>query len=194
LVSNPDVLADPTISFRVAVAEFVALKCVAPAKAEQTAVVRRLVNGGTNGLPEVEVWLRKWQEALPGIDAPATLPRGADRDNKTLMSSKIMQGATGTAVSIGTAVVSKVAEHGNTTTSTMSMSDVASKVKQASDTVTTIKAAGDNTVAIVQTLKPVLGLGPDVWAAVAICAVIVGAVCVAFTIWERHKKLRDEGV
>ncbi len=64
LVSNPDVLANPAISFRVAVAEFVALKCVAPAKAGQTAVVRRLVNGGTNGLAEVQAWLRKWQEAL----------------------------------------------------------------------------------------------------------------------------------
>jgi putative chitinase len=194
LVSNPDQLADPRISFRVAVAEFVALKCVAPAERGQTAVVRRLVNGGNNGLSEVTVWVRKWTEALPGVDAVLPAPRAADRDNTSLMGSKIMQGATGTAGAIGTAVVSKVAEHGDTTTSTVSVSDIADKVQQASDTVTTIQTTADSATVVVQTMKPVLGLGPNVWAAVAVCAIIVAAVCIIFTMWERHKKFRDQGV
>jgi len=68
LIGNPDALADPRTSFRVAVAEFVALKCIGPASRRQTAVVRRLVNGGDNGLAEVTVWVRKWEEALPGVE------------------------------------------------------------------------------------------------------------------------------
>lgn len=194
IIDNPDLLADPVVSFRVAVAEFVSLKCVAPAKLGQTAVVRRRVNGGTNGLAEVTVWLRKWQEALPGVEAPLPAPRGTDSTNKTLMGSKIMQGAMGTAGSIGTAAVAKVAQHGDTTTTTMSVSDIADKVQQASDAVTTISIAKDNVSAVVEVAKPVLGLGPNVWATVAIVAILIAAVCIGFTMWERHKKLRDQGV
>lgn len=194
IIDNPDLLADPVISFRVAVAEFVALKCVAPAKRGQTAVVRKLVNGGTNGLAEVTVWVRKWTEALPGVEAPEPLPRGADSENKSLMSSKIMQGATGTAASIGTATLAKVAENANTTTSTVSVSDIADKVQQASDTITTVSIAKDNVSAIVEVAKPFLGLAPSMWAGIAIVAVLVAAVCIGFTMWERHKKLRDQGV
>lgn len=194
LVDSPDILADPRISFRVAVAEFVALKCVGPASRGQTAVVRKLVNGGKNGLAEVTVWVRRWTEALPGIEAPTPLPRGADSENTPLMGSKIMQGATGTAGAIGTAVVSKVAENANTTTQTVSVSDIADKVQQASDTITTVSAAKDSAMVVVQTVKPFLGLAPNTWAIVAVCAIVVAGVCIGFTMWERYKKLRDQGV
>lgn len=194
LISNPDVLADPKLSFRVAVADFVALKCVGPASRGQTAVVRRLVNGGKNGLAEVTVWVRRWEAALLGAEAPQPLPRGADRDNTSLMGSKIMQGAMGTAASIGTAAASKVAENANTTTQTVSINDVADKIQQASDTVTTVSVAKDNVSAIIQTAKPFLGLASNTWAIVAVCALVIAGVCIAFTMWERHKKLRDQGV
>lgn len=194
LVSEPDVLADSRLSFRVAVADFVALKCVAPAKRGQTAVVRRLVNGGSNGLAEVTVWVRKWTQVLPGIEAPAVTPRGADSQNKTLMGSKIMQGATGTAGSVAIAGVSAIAKNANTTTTTVGLQDVAERIQQASDTVTTVSIAKDNVSAIVETARPVLGLGPNTWAVIAICALVVAAVCIGFTMWERHKKLRDQGV
>lgn len=194
LISDPNVLADPKLSFRVAVADFVALKCTAPAKRRQTAVVRRLVNGGDNGLSEVVVWVRRWETALPGIEAPAITPRGADSQNKTLMGSKIMQGATGTAGSVAVAGVSAIAKSANTTTQTVSVSDIADKIQQASDNVTTVSVAKDNVSAIVETARPFFGLGPNTWAIVAVCALVVAAVCIGFTMWERHKKLRDQGV
>lgn len=197
LVDNPDVLADPHISFRVAVAEFCALKGGAAVKAAargQTAVVRRIVNGGTNGLAEVTVWVRKWEEALPGVEASVAAPRATDGTNKSLMSSKIMQGATATAGSIGTAAVAEVAKTANTSTSIVNVNDIADKVQQASDTITTVSMAKDNATAIVQTVKPFLGLAPGIWEGVAIVAIILAAVCIGFTMWERHKKLRDQGV
>lgn len=194
IVENPDLLADPEISFRVAVAEFVALKCVSPAKRGQTAVVRRLVNGGSNGLAEVTVWVRKWEEALPGVEAPLPAPRAADSTNKSLSSSKIIQGAAGAAASLGTAAASKVAEHANTTTSTVNINDVADKLQQASDVVTTISTAKDNISVIVTAAKPFLGLASDTWAIIAGCAIVVAAVFVGFVLWERYKKLRDQGV
>lgn len=134
-------------------------------------------------------WIEAQRCVLAGV-----LPRAADPDKKPLMSSKIMQGATGTAVSIGTAIASKTAEHANTETHTVSISDIAEKVQQANDTVTTIKTATDGATAIVQTMKPFLGLDSSTWAAVAVTAVLVAGVFIAFTMWERHKKLRDQGV
>lgn len=194
IADNPDLLADPKISFRVAVAEFVALGCVGPAKQGNTTLVRKKVNGGSNGLHEVAVWVTHWMNALPGDDAPLPAPRAADSTNKTLMGSKIMQGATGTAGSIVLAAGSKVAENANTETHSVSVSDIADKVQQASDAVTTVSMAKDNVTAIVQTAKPFLGLASGTWAAVAVCAMLVAAVFIAFTMWERHKKLRDQGV
>lgn len=194
LVDHPEMLADPATSFRVAVAEFVALKCVAPASRRQTAVVRRLVNGGNNGLAEVTVWVRKWEEYLPGVEASEPAPRAADSTNKTLMGSKIMQGATGTAASLGTAVVSKVAENANTSTSVVSIQDVGDRIQQASDTITTVQVAKDNATAIVQTMKPFLGLASGTWGAIAVFAIVAASAFIAFTMWERHKKLRDQGV
>lgn len=194
LISNPDVLAEPALSFRVAVADFVALKCVGPASRGQTAVVRRLVNGGTNGLHEVEVLVRSWTEVLPGIEAPAVTPRGADSQNKTFTSSKIAQGGMATAGSIATGIGAEVVKQANTTTSTINVSEIADKVQTASDTISTVQVAADNATAIVHTIKPFLGMSPGVWSTITVIAITAAAVAIGFTLWERWKKLRDQGV
>lgn len=195
LYNNPEWLEDPATSFRVAAAEFKALKCLPAADADDVTLVTRRVNGGRNGLAERTVLLRQWKTVLPEIETPVRLPRGApDPEQKSLVSSKIMQGATGTAASIAAAAASKVAENANTHTSTISLSDVADKVQQASDAVTTISAVKDNAVAVVQVAKPFMGLMPGTWSLIAVVALGVAAVCVGWTIWERYKKMRDQGV
>jgi putative chitinase len=97
LAADPDQIADPEISFRVAVAEFVALRCVEPAKRDDVRTVTRRVNGGTNGLAERQVWLRKWKAVLADPKAraePEPLPRGAEpAPEKPLVKSKIAQAA-----------------------------------------------------------------------------------------------------
>lgn len=201
IIENPDLLADPTISFTVAVAEFAALGCIALARKGLTdpiiTAVRRKVNGGTNGLAAVRVNVHKWAEALPQVEAPAIVPRGADTktdENKGLMSSKIMQGATGTAASVGTAALAKVAENANTETTTVSVSSIADKVQSAADTVTTVSAAKDSAMVVVQTVKPFLGVAPNTWAIVAMVALGVAVVAIGYTLWERYAKKRDSGL
>jgi putative chitinase len=179
LVGNPDQLEDPKISFRVACAEFAALGCIPWAKADNVTKVRRLVNGGTNGLDEVGVWIRKWKEALPDIEAPPQPPRAADSTNgPKLMQSKIAQG---TVVSAATTTVGIGAQ-------------VTSYLQTTSDAVTTAKTTTDNAVQIVHTVKPIFGLLPDQMMGIAIgCAIVALAVC-GYTFWQRYKKLRDQGV
>ncbi|MET4187628.1 putative chitinase [Bradyrhizobium sp. JR1.7] len=194
LADNPALLADPKISFEVAVAEFVALGCVGPAKKGMTERVRRLVNGGTNGMHEVSVWVARWSDAMPDIEAPVEAPRGADTNNKTLGNSKIMKGVISTAVPTVIGAASKMAENGNTETHTVSISDVADKVAQASDTITTVQVAADSATAIVHTVKPFLGVPPNLWAAIAIAASVIALAALAYTGWQRWTKLRDQGV
>lgn len=196
LYTHPEVLEGPAASFEVAAAEFKALGCLSAADADNVTLVTRRVNGpNSNGLPERAVLTRQWKAMLPGIEAPATMPRGAeDLSQKSILSSKIMQGAGGTAASIATAVGAKVAETANTTTSTVSVNNIAEKVQQASDAVTTISVAKDNVTAIVQTVKPFLGLAPNTWAAIAILAITIAVLAVGYTMYQRYVKLRDQGV
>lgn len=197
LVGNPDMLADPHISFRVAVAEFVALKGGAAVRAAakgRTAVVRRIVNGGNNGLAEVTVWVRKWEEALPGVEASVPAPRAADSTNKTFTSSKITQGGMATAGSLATGIGAEVVKQANTTTSTINVSEIADKVQTASDTISTVQVAADNATAVVHTVSPFLGLSPAIWSTITVVAITAAAVAIGFTLWERWKKLRDQGV
>lgn len=195
LEANPELLEDAATSFRVAAMEFAALNCIPAADADDVVLVTRRVNGGRNGLAERQVWLRRWKQALDGVDEPPKAPRAAPNvEAKPLMSSRIMQGVTGTAVSLATAGGAKVAEQANTSTSTVSLQDVTDKIQQASDTITTITAAKDSAVVVVQTVKPFLGLAPTTWALIAGVAFVVAVVAVAFTGWERWKKLRDQGV
>lgn len=194
IVDNPDLLADPEISFEVAVAEFVALKCVEPARHGQTERVRRLVNGGTNGMHEVSVWVARWSAAMPDVENPVMIPRGADTGNKTLGNSKIMKGVISTAVPTVIGAASKVAENANSETAHVSISDVSDKIQQASDTITTVQVATDSATAIVHTVKPFLGVPPNMWAAIAIGMGILAIGTLAYTGWQRWVKLRDQGV
>lgn len=194
IIDNPDLLVDPKIGFRVAVAEFVALGCLPWAKKGNTTVVRKKVNGGTNGLHEVSVWVTNWMHALPDIEAPLRAPRGADTGNKTLMQSKIMKGIVSTSIPTVIGTAAKVAENANTETSTVNVSDLADKVQKASDTISTVQMATDNATAIVQTVKPVLGLPPNMWAAIAIACAVIAIVTLAYTGYQRYAKMRDQGV
>lgn len=194
IATDPDKIADPVISFTVAVAEFVSLGCVGPASRMETVRVRRLVNGGSNGLAEVQVWVQHWSLALPEIDAPPIPPRGADTDNKTLMGSKIMKGIASTAGAAATAAGAQVAKNGNTTTETVDASTIQDHIQRTHDTITTVQATVDASKVLVQTVKPFLGLPANLWATIAIVAVIVAAGMLAYTGWQRWVKLRDEGV
>jgi putative chitinase len=178
IAENPDLLSDPAISFKVAVAEFVALGCVAPAKKSLTSVVRRKVNGGTNGLGEVEVWVRKWEEALPDVDAPEPLPRGSDAENtKSIADSPVVKGSIGAAIATGGTIASTVS---NVT-------------QQASDTVTQVQGAAENVHVVVKAVHPVLGLMPQVWEGIGIACGLIALVAVGYIVfqhWQTSRKAR----
>lgn len=173
LEENPEQLQDPAISFRVAAAEFKALKCLEPADADDVVLVTRRVNGGRNGLAERTVWLRKWKRALDDLEEPPQAPRGAPPEQpKGLMSTNIGKGG---AIGGGLATVSAGAQ-------------IAQAIKSVSDTSEAAKAINDNTVAII---KPLVGLPISIILAV----VSVAAVAMfAFVLWKRYRKLQDEGV
>lgn len=99
LYGDPDLIADPKVSFRVAAAEFVALNCLPAADKDDLRLVTRRVNGGYNGLADREAWLRKWKAALdagPDDTDEAPPPRGAEaQPDKPLSQSKIAWGGGG---------------------------------------------------------------------------------------------------
>jgi putative chitinase len=194
IILNPDALADPSISFRVAVAEFVHLGCVPWARQGNTKKVRTLVNGGSNGLAEVEIWVRKWEEALPGISPAPIAPRGSDTDSApTVGSSNIIRGAAGTLGSLATGELAHVASTANTETTTTVIGGLADKLQQANDTLQTVTVMKDNATAVVKVAKPFLGLAPTSWQLIAAIAVTVAVCCVGFIIYERWKKIHSEG-
>lgn len=78
LENKPELLENAAVSFEVAAAEFVALQCLPAADADDVGLVTRRVNGGTNGLAERTVWLRRWKTCLDGIEEPPAAPRGAE--------------------------------------------------------------------------------------------------------------------
>jgi putative chitinase len=178
IVDNPDLLADPKISFRVACAEFTALGCIPLARKRNTEAVRRKVNGGTNGMDEVKVWVRRWEKALPDIDAPAQVPRGADTGNRGLSDSTIVKGAAGTAIATGGTVASTIG------TATDTINSVHDTVQTTTDTISTVKDA----------VHPFLGLDPKVWAGIGIACAIAALIGCCYVGWRRYLKYRDEGV
>jgi putative chitinase len=194
IILNPDALADPVISFRVAVAEFVHLGCVPWARQGNTRKVRTLVNGGTNGLAEVEIWARKWEEALPGVTPAPLAPRGSDTGAApTITSSNIIRGAAGAAASLATGEGARQASHANIETTTTAISNVADKLQQANDTLQTVTVMKDNATAIVQVAKPFLGLAPSSWQIVAAVALTAAVCCIGLVIYERWRKIHTEG-
>lgn len=184
IVENPDLLADPKISFTVACAEFKALGCLPFARKRNTEAVRRKVNGGTNGMSEVKVWVRRWETALPDIEEPAKAPRGADTGDKPLAESTIMKGSVGTAVLTGGSILSQVG--------TVS--------EHASDTATTVQTTIDNAhnafdtaTTVVHTVHPFLGLMPQVWIGIGIACSIAALIGCGYIAWKRYAKYRDQG-
>lgn len=193
IIDNPDLLSDPEVSFRVAVAEFAALGCIPLAKAGRTKAVRTRINGGSNGMEEVVVWVHRWKAVLPQAETPIEAPRGADTGTKSILSSKIVQSAAGTAASAATAGMAEYARQGDVQTEKIDLHAVSDKIAMASDTITTITVAKENATAIVQTVKPLFGLPSRVWATIAVVAVIASFACIGWTIYERWKKKRESG-
>lgn len=199
IIDNPDLMEDPEISFRVAVAEFAKTKnglCIKLARSDKptkTEQIRKLINGGTNGMAEVKVWVARWQALLPDAETPVPVPRGADTGNRSLASSRIMKGVVTTAATTAVSAGAKVAENANTQTTTVPIDVVTEKITKASDAITTVQVAVDSGTAIVQTVKPFLGIPPNLWAAIAIGMSILAIGTLAYTGYQRYAKWRDTG-
>jgi predicted chitinase len=163
IIDNPDLLKDLEISFEVAVAEFAALGCIGLYKKGTTAV-RRRINGGTNGLKDCQAWVHRWSEALPQVESPTIVPRGADTcsaENKPLTESTIIKGSIGGGLATAGGIASQIGTAAGTVT------DTASTVH---DTVTSTIEAGK---VVHKAVKPFLGLMPEVWLGIGIaCGVI----------------------
>jgi putative chitinase len=172
LESNPEQLADPAIAFRVAVAEFVKLKCLGPAADDNITEVTRLVNGGRNGLAERTVWLRKWKDALEGTEEPSQRPRGAPcASAKPITRSTI---ARGSVFGVGLATVEAARQ----------IAQTASEVSSAA------KDTADNAGAVVSVAQPLLASPSLPWALLGIAVV----AAFGYVLWKRWRKLQDEGV
>lgn len=180
LESNPEQLEDPATAFRVAVTEFVAMGCLAPAAADDAIGVRRLVNGGSkkvpvsklNGVNECQVWLRKWKDALDGIEEPAKRPRAAPQEEAPpITQSNIFKGG----VIGGVAGAGEVARQASQTASEISSS---------------ARDAADNAGAVGTLLHPFISSPSLPWLLLAIA--VVGAC--ALVAWEHWKKHQNEGV
>jgi putative chitinase len=171
LENQPELLEDPATAFRVAVAEFVALKCLAPAGDDNIVEVTCLVNGGRNGLAERTVWLRKWKNALEGVEEPAKRPRGAPDVAKPITQSKIAQGTVVGMVAGGVQVAREL---------TQTASEVSSAARD----------TADNAGAVMTVAQPLLASATLPWALLAIA--VVGAL--GYVLLHRWRKLQDEGV
>lgn len=183
LYNRPEQLENPTISFKVAVAEFVSLTrsgltALQWAQKDNIMNVTLAVNGGTNGLAERKVWLRKWKEALDGIDAPVYAPRAAELDAApTFLGTPTGKIGTVTTVAGGISTVAQVGQN---------LSTVADNVQ----------VVHDSTGQVIETVKiirPFLGLTAQTWTAIGVgaaVAVVIGLLAIGAY---RLYKLRKEG-
>lgn len=184
LVDNPDLLKDYELSFVVAVAEFAALGCIGLYK-KGTPAVRRRINGGTNGLKDCEVWVRRWSEALPQVESPTIVPRGADTcsaENKPLSDSTIIKGSIGGGLATAGTIASQIGGAAGTVT------DTASTVH---DTVNQTIEAGK---AVHHVVKPFLGVMPDVWLGIGIACGVIALGCLIYVGARRYLMHRRDGV
>jgi putative chitinase len=184
IVDNPDLLKDHEISFEVAVAEFVALGCIGLHR-KGTPAVRRKVNGGTNGLKECQSWVQRWSAALPQVESPTIVPRGADTcsaENKPVTDSTIIKGSIGGAIAGAGTIASQIGTAAGTVT------DTASSVH---DTVTGTIEAGK---VIHAAVKPFLGLMPQVWLGIGIACGVIAIGYFAYIGVRRYLMHRRDGV
>lgn len=184
IVDNPDLLQDHEISFEVAVAEFVALGCIGLHRKGTTAV-RRRINGGTNGLTQCKSWVARWSEALPQVESPTVVPRGADThgndENKKTTESTIIKGGIGAVVTGAGTVASQIG------TAASTASDTASTV---TDTINQTVEAGK---VVHHVAKSFLGLGPEVWIGIGIACGAAAAGFAIYVIARRIIQLHREG-
>lgn len=178
LESNPELLSNPNSSFIAACAEFKRLNCISAAKADDIVLVTRRVNGGRNGLAERQVLLRKWKEALYGVEAPAWAPRAAELD----ATPKLLETRTGQ-IGAGTGAVGVVS----------AVSQIGQYASSASDTVATIRDNGTQVVETVKIVKPFLGMTAQTWTAIGITATILVVVGVIGILVYRHIKIKTRG-
>jgi len=118
------------------------------------------------------VWLRKWKNALEGVEEPAKRPRAAPSvDAKPITHSKIAQGSV-----VGGALAA--------TEAARQVTQTASEVSSAA------RDTADNAGAVVTVAKPLL-MSPNLpWTLLAIAVV----AALGYVLWQRWRKLRDEGV
>lgn len=189
IIENPDLLKDPEISFQVAVAEFAALGCIGLYRKGKdvdaaTTIVRRKINGGTNGLGDCKSWVRRWSEELPQIESPTIVPRGADTcggENKTISTSTIVKGSIGAIVTGAGSAASQIGTATSTVTDT---------VATAHDTITQTVEAGK---AVHRVVKPFLGLAPEVWTGIGIACAVASVGFAIYVIVRRVIQLHREG-
>lgn len=183
IIENPDLLKDPEVSFQVAVAEFAALGCIGLHKKGTTAV-RRKINGGTNGLKDCQSWVHRWSEALPQVESPTVVPRGADTcgdENKTISNSTIIKGGIGGLVAGAGSVAGQIGSVASTA------GDAASTVQ---DTVSGTIEAGKT---VHRVIKPFLGLAPEVWTGIGIACGVIAVGFAVYVIVRRLIQLHREG-
>lgn len=178
LENNPDALSEPKISFMAACAEFKRLNCIPAAEKDNIVLVTRRVNGGRNGLAERTVLLRKWKEAMDGVEAPAWAPRAAEIDKTPkLLETRTGQIATGTGIASAVPIVSQIGEYASSF----------------SDTVSTVKDNGTSVVEAVKVVKPFLGMSPHVWMQISIGASVAVMIGVIAVLIYRYLKIRNRG-
>lgn len=157
LYDNPELLDDPATSFKVSCAEFAKLNCLPPARKDDIFMVTKRVNGGTNGLAERTVWLRKWKAALAAEDdeytaevveapiPPPPEPRGGESD-KEPSNTGITLLRTGAG---GLGVTAAVAQ------------GVSSVVGPVRDTIREVSTVTDGAGSIIETSQRVVSIAPD---------------------------------
>lgn len=178
LYNNPEQLDNPTVSFRVAIAEFVGLGCVPLAKRGDVVGVTLKVNGGRNGLADRQVWTRKWQAELEGTEEPAFAPRAAELDSvPSFFATRTGQISTVTGAAGTVSAVSQIGQAVSTVT----------------DNVQTVTENGHQVIATVKVVNNFLGLSPSTWLQIGIGAAIAVVVGVAAIAVYRLIKLRTQG-
>lgn len=97
LVDNPDLVRQPSAGFKTATGFWLAKGISAVAEKDNLAAVRKLVNGGTNGLQESKVWLARAKRIFVEGNSPAESGVSDDEELAAVAESLDAEGfSTGT--------------------------------------------------------------------------------------------------